>query len=121
MQLDVHDGSIENGLEEPAFVDAIVKEAADRAVAERRIPLVAIPCRRLRIPPRARSSPRTRGTVDVASRHTPAIDGNMDGTAAINRDADSHRRAEAAQNQVTRCSLLAARSWRLAPGGWLLA
>src|SRR4051812_7518313 len=99
--------SIEDGVEKPAAVDSIANETADRSVAERRLPLVAIPRGSPGVPPRTRGAPRTGGTFDLPARHATPIHRHAHRTATIDGDTDGDRRAEAAHDQ--------------AAGGWLLA
>jgi hypothetical protein len=91
--------SIENGLEEPAIIDSIVKETTDRTIAECRVPLVAIPGSRTGVPPRARRTPWTGSAFDLASGHAASINRHSDRTAAVDRHANGDRRTEAAEEQ----------------------
>ena len=99
MQLDVHDNSIENAVEKPAIGETIVEEAADRSIAERRIPFIAIPRRIRPVPPGARRAPRTRRPFDAAARHATPIDRDMNWTTAVDRDTNGDRGTEAAQDE----------------------
>src|SRR5687768_6986016 len=89
--------SVMNPLDEPDPAVAIAKEPAHRAIAERDVPLVAIPT--LAVPPSAGGAPRARRLAHASSRHATPIDGHVRRPAALHRHADGDGRTEAPERE----------------------
>src|SRR6185503_7107509 len=107
----VVDCSIDHALDEPGIRVALAEDAIGRTVAERHVPLVAIPAfaaARLRLgrlvggihPPPARGSPRSRVLLDRSTTEAATIDDDAHRDSALDANAHWYRKSKPTHREL---------------------